>query len=800
MTDKSSIQQVLGSLMKRPQFLSEIDKYVLLISDFSTRFEKYIYGAIYGLYQQGATHIEPIDIANFLESDVTAKKTFEVNNGIEYLQDILEFSSIENFPYYYNRLKKINLLRDLKKQGFDITDFYDEDLTSARADEVNARFEELSLKDICDGIKKKVLGLEAEYVKTGEVEVRSAAEGMRDFIKEMNETISIGPAVQGAIYNQIIGGAEKGALTIRSAPSSVGKAIPNSERIPTPDGWKTIGDIRAGDYVFDAFGKPTKVLQIFPQGIKDVWMVTFKSGRVARCCDEHLWSYYDKARSKELLTKTLKEIVQEGKQAGYKRFGKYCYRIPTVGVIQLPEKNYSTDPFVKGFLLGKSGCAIPEEYLFGSESQRLELLRGLVAASGLSKKRHISFTTKSSLLKTDFIGLVASLGMLPRLSVEHKRNGETVYCIDLVVPSYRKKGVFYLEDKLTKPRRHQTERFETDPIVKIEKLDYQEEMTCFMVDNIEHLFVAGDTWWVTHNTRLSVADACYLAYPVRYDGWEKKWVQRGSCEKVLFVITEQTFPQINKMILAYLSDINESRFKLGNFSEEEEERLNRAVDIMENFSSNFTIIKIPAPSIELTKTMIREQCLTKDISCVFFDYIFINPELLREFKGSSLRNDELLLLFSTALKDLAVELNVAMFTSTQVNAAADDNKNIRNESALAGGRSTINKADNGVIMARPTNEELETLQPLIERFGAPNIVSDVFKVRSGEWTQVRIWSQVNLGTMKRKDLFLTDSRLEPIEGFFEESWYEVQDWSEQEQNEVVALLEKLNERKGSVEL
>ena len=519
MTDKSSIQQIIGCLMQRPQLLSEIDKYVLVTGDFSTRFEKYIFSAIRGLYQQGATHIEPIDVANFLEADDTAKRTFDNQNGIEYLQDVVEFSSVENFGYYYNRLKKINLLRDLKKQGFDVSDFYDEDLTSIRANEINARFEELTTKDICDEIKKKVLHLESDYVKTGEVEVRRAVDGMRDFIKELNETVSVGPPVQGHIYNQIISGAERGALTIRSGGSGTGK------------------------------------------------------------------------------------------------------------------------------------------------------------------------------------------------------------------------------------------------------------------------------------TRTAIADACYLAYPIRYDSAKKEWVQIGSCEKVLFVITEQTFPQINKMILAYLSDINDSRFKLGHFTPEEEERLDKAVSIMEQFSENFTIVKIPAPSIEMTKVMIRENCLTKNISCVFFDYIFINPELLKEFRGATLRNDELLLLFSTALKDLAVELNVAMFTSTQVNAAADDNKNIRNEASLAGGRSTINKADNGAIMARPTNEELEGLQELTDRYGTPNIVTDIFKVRSGEWTQVRVWSQVNLGTMKKKDLFITDSRLEPIDGFFADDAYEVQNWSDEEYQSALAYTRLLNERK-----
>ena len=109
MTDKSAIQQILGSLMKRPQLLSEVDKYSLTIADFSTRFEKYIFSAIYGLYQNGATNIAPIDVANYLEVEITAQKVFEQNNGVEFLQDIMDFSSVENFPYYYNKLKKIIL-------------------------------------------------------------------------------------------------------------------------------------------------------------------------------------------------------------------------------------------------------------------------------------------------------------------------------------------------------------------------------------------------------------------------------------------------------------------------------------------------------------------------------------------------------------------------------------------------------------------------------------------------------------------------------------------------------------------
>ena len=91
MLDKECIQQVLGSLMKCPQLLSEVDKYNLTLYDFSNKFERYIFYAINGLYYNGAKNIQIIDIENYLQSDPVAKATFEINNGIEYLQDIEEF-------------------------------------------------------------------------------------------------------------------------------------------------------------------------------------------------------------------------------------------------------------------------------------------------------------------------------------------------------------------------------------------------------------------------------------------------------------------------------------------------------------------------------------------------------------------------------------------------------------------------------------------------------------------------------------------------------------------------------------
>lgn len=513
--DKYTNQQVLGALIKNPQLLSQSDKYNLNLQDFSSKFEKILFVAISQLYNQGLKNIQISDIENFLQTDAQAKQIFNTNNGIEYLQDIEDFVDLNNFDYYYQKLKKLNLLRDYEKNGISIKEFYEEDLTKPNAFEINERFEKISTAEITENIKKKLLKIEHKYLKNDSTEVEAANEGMERLIQSFYDKEDIGYPLQGFIMNEILGGARLGTLCIRSG------------------------------------------------------------------------------------------------------------------------------------------------------------------SSGLSK------------------------------------------------------------------------------------------------------------------TRQAVGDACYLAYPIRYDSKSCSWIKQGNCQKVLFIATEQNFNEIKKMILAYLTDINESKFRYGEFTEREEKILKQAIEIMDIYKDNFFIVRMPNPTIELVKLLIRENCLTRNIKFVFYDYIFIGPSILNEFKGFNLRNDEILLVLATALKDLAVELNIFVMTSTQVNASADDNKNIRNEASLAGGRSTINKADYGLIMARPTKDELETLKNMSDNYGIPNIVTDVYKVRSGQWTQVRIWSKVDLGTLKKEDLFLTDSKLEPITDFSADFTYEIA--LEHKQNEKIKqLLERFN--------
>lgn len=518
MTDKSTVLQIFGSLMKHPQFLSQSDKYQLTPNDFETRFEKYIFIAVDSLYRSGVTYINPIDVENYLEANDTAKSLFSKTNGIEYLQDAVTLSDEKSFPYYYKKLKKLNLLTSLRRQGIDTTEFYNDNLVDPNAAEINEKFEQLEVEDIIATVKKKLLILEKNYVQDSNIESWTAADTIDEIINNFGKIDNIGKSINGQIINEIINGAELGALTIRSMSSGLGK------------------------------------------------------------------------------------------------------------------------------------------------------------------------------------------------------------------------------------------------------------------------------------TRAAVADACKLAYPFYYDLTQQKWVKNGHGQPVLFIMTEQTPEQIMRMVVAYLTGIEDSNLRFGRLTTEERFRVSQAQQMIHDYRQNLELMRIPDPNIEQLKLAVREKIIVTGAQYVFFDYIFISPNLLQEFRGSNLRNDEALLLMATALKDLAIELNVSVFSSTQVNAKADDNTNIRNESTLAGGRSTINKADNGIIGARPSKEELEFLgNEVIPACGGiqPNLVMDVFKVRSGRWTQVRVWSHWDTGNLRLVDLFVTDAQLNLIEGIFDTSFNLNWEVTEDEQK----YLNFLNERK-----
>lgn len=139
-------------------------------------------------------------------------------------------------------------------------------------------------------------------------------------------------------------------------------------------------------------------------------------------------------------------------------------------------------------------------------------------------------------------------------------------------------------------------------------------------------------------SRRMVGDACMLAYPFRYEEATKGWIKSGNEEKTLIITTELEKEEVQTIVLAYLSGVNEEKILTGTYTKEEEQRVDDSIDLMEAHPNLF-IESIPDPTINQIRTVIKRQVAMNQVENVIYDYVFSSPSLLTEFKDSKLRED-----------------------------------------------------------------------------------------------------------------------------------------------------------------
>lgn len=294
-------------------------------------------------------------------------------------------------------------------------------------------------------------------------------------------------------------------MTVAYGQPGSGKAEWVENKIHTPDGLKRFGDLKVGDYVFDAHGKPTQVLGVYPKGELEAYKVTLKDGRTVICNDEHLWTTItSKGHYK---TKTLREIMDGARYCSSNNHIYYA-DIPTNDWVMYEKKQLPLDPYVFGVLAG-DGCLrekyltissndefivqkvanilgytykknsehnyswtfkdsegklvkteslpninngkyscekyINRDYLESSYEDRLALLNGLLDTDGhITSVGKVTYSTTSSLLKDNIVELLYSLGFECGVSVDHREGKRDCYQININVPPYKLPELFTL--------------------------------------------------------------------------------------------------------------------------------------------------------------------------------------------------------------------------------------------------------------------------------------------------------------------------------------------------------------------
>lgn len=169
-------------------------------------------------------------------------------------------------------------------------------------------------------------------------------------------------------------------------------------------------------------------------------------------------------------------------------------------------------------------------------------------------------------------------------------------------------------------------------------------------------------------SRMLMADALNLAAPEIYDTEKKQWVDNGGSQPATFITTELDLEETQTLQIAFLSGVNEDIILEGKYTGDEEARVDKAIEIIEN--SPFWIEHIPDFSVNEIEMIIRRNVRERGVQYVFFDYIHTSMKFLAEItamtNGMKLREDQILFMLSSKLKDLANELDVFIESATQI--------------------------------------------------------------------------------------------------------------------------------------
>lgn len=768
--DVPAVMQVIGGVYLNPALLGYSDKYYFNENDFAgEEFHKILFGTIYNLFNLGVEKIKISTIENFLEQRPKAYAVYKLNRGAEYLKKLEENTQLEAFDYYYNRVKKMTLLRGYSSLGLDLTWLYDEDnIFDPKKKQAQEDFlDNSTLEEISNLINDKIDRIKVSCIKDVSNDMNQAGKGALALIKKYEETPDIGYPLFGHYVNAVHRGARLKKFYLRSAATGVGKAIVNDTIIPTPQGRKKVGKIKKGDYLFGADGKPTKVLAVYPQKRKkQIWRITFKDGRTVDCCKDHLWSFYEDKKHFKLITTSTEEIYKKGEKNNYKKNNSYCFRVPLPKPFNLPEEKnvFSSIPFSMGLYYDyfEENEKIPDEIINGTVQQRKNFLIGLFYFKiKINKKGLLEYHSKNKNLIDKISIILREFGYLVYLKKEKEE-----YYLYIDCPKEEAMKLI-IRDNFDKEEFNKinSDKVLDNPIVKITPIKKYCKMTCFTVDNADCLFIINDGC-VTHNTRAMIADACYVGSDKIFDLEKNMWVSNGTKEPVLFIATEQDTSEIQTMMLAFLSGVDEEHILTNSYLEGEKERTIQAAKLLEN--SNIYIKELPDFSLQDIEDTIKHAIRVKKVKYVFFDYLHTSVKILSEIGVKSgvknLREDNILFLISVKLKDLCNKYGVFILTSTQLNSDYQVSDH-PDQNLLRGAKAIADKIDFGSIMLQVTKEDEEKIKPIVDQLGfqMPSIKISIYKNRGNKYRGIYLWCNADKSICRIDPIFVTDWNMSLIE-------------------------------------
>lgn len=382
---------VLGAIMLDKEAMFQVNDFLM-----ADHFYKDNHQKIFKAIQTLSVNNDPIDIKTVTQ---TLRKSGELEliGGAYYITELTSHvTSGANIGYHARIVYEKYLSREAIRVGTEMVQSGYEDTSDVHELLESTQLNLMKLTNFTTSQQSSHIG---EMITAGLIELEKPA---------TNGLTGVGT---GFIHvNNFTAGWQKGELTILAARPAMGKAQPLDAGVLTPIGFCKIGELTVGDTICNSECGTQKVTGVFPQGIKQTYLVKFNDGTETRCCDEHLWLTYSRHERKfkqEPTVKNLKEIRESLITGSDNRKN---HSVDFVSPVFFSRQELLIHPYVMGVLLGDA--CLKNMNIANPELDVIRRMEALLPDGTIIKRRRGGSCPTFGFLNKKFTGKKCSLELL----------------------------------------------------------------------------------------------------------------------------------------------------------------------------------------------------------------------------------------------------------------------------------------------------------------------------------------------------------------------------------------------------
>ncbi len=273
--DLAAEQSVLGGMLLSKDAIADVLER-LRPGDFYRPAHQNVYDSILDLYGRG----EPADAVT-VAAELDRRGLLRRIGGAPYLHTLIStVPTAANAGYYAGIVAEKALLRRLVEAGTRVVQY---GYAGAEGADVN---------EIVDRAQAEIYDVTERRTAEDFVALEALLQPTMDEIDAIASQggISRGVPTGFTELDEVTNGLHPGQMIVVAARPGMGKALKLDTPLPTPTGWTTMGDVRVGDYLIGADGKPTRVVAATEVMVgRPCYEVEFSDGSVIVADAEHQW-------------------------------------------------------------------------------------------------------------------------------------------------------------------------------------------------------------------------------------------------------------------------------------------------------------------------------------------------------------------------------------------------------------------------------------------------------------------------------------------------------------------------------